>query len=74
MATFEVETIYYTPQGSVKTKECDLFDNKNNAIAYMKTKVNRTEMPKLGDIKDGIVKFLDDRGNVRQVVKFGQLN
>jgi hypothetical protein len=73
MATFEVETIYYTSQGGVKTKECDLFDSRNTALAYMRSKLSRSEMIKQGDIKDGVVKLLDERGNLRQVVKFGKL-
>lgn len=73
MATFEVETIYYTSQGGVKTKECDLFDSRNNALAYMRSKLSRSDMIKQGDVTDGLVKLLDDRGNLRQVVKFGKL-
>jgi hypothetical protein len=30
-------------------------------------------MIKQGDVTDGVVKLLDDRGNLRQVVKFGKL-
>lgn len=73
MATFEVETIYYTPQGGVKNKECDLFDSKKTALAYMRSKLNRTDMSKQGNITDGSVILLDDRGNVRQLIKFGEL-
>ncbi len=73
MATFEVETIHYTSLGGVKTKECDLFDSRKNALAYMRSKLSRSEMIKQGDIKDGIVKLLDERGNLRQLVKFGEL-
>jgi hypothetical protein len=72
--TFEVETVYYTPQGSIKTKECDLFDNRKKAVAYMQYKLNSIHgLVKQGDIKDGVVKLLDDRGVLKQVIKVGEL-
>lgn len=75
MATFEVETIHYNPQGGVKTKECDLFDNRKRAIEYMRSKINnRQGLLKQGDVKDGLVKLLDDRGALRQLIKFGELS
>jgi hypothetical protein len=72
--TFEVETTYYTPQGSVKTKECDLFDSKQKAVNHMRTKLNSVHgLIKQGDIKDGLVKLVDDKGMIKQTIKFGEL-
>ena len=74
MPTFEVEVIHYNPLGGVKAKECDLFDNKLRAIAYMRSKIsNRNGLIKQGDIKDGVVKLIDERGSLKQLIKFGEL-
>ncbi len=73
MATFEIETIEYNSYGSVK-KQFELFGTKKEAIQHMKNKVKeRNGLVQQGQIKDGEVKFFDDRGTVRRVVKFGQL-
>lgn len=72
--TFEVETIYYNPQGSVRTKEYDLFDTKKKAVNHMRSKLNSVHgLVKQGDIKDGLVKLVDERGMVKQVIKVGEL-
>jgi hypothetical protein len=72
--TFEVETTYYTPQGSIKTKECDLFDSRKKAVDHMRSKINSVNgLIKQGDIKDGLVKLVDDRGMLKQVIKVGEL-
>ncbi len=72
--TFEVETIYYNHQGGVRTKECDLFDSRKKAVNYMRYKLNNTTgLVKQGDIEDGLVKLIDDRGIVKQVIKVGEL-
>lgn len=72
--TFEVETTYYNTYGGVKTKECDLFDTKQKAVDHMRNKLNSiTGLLKQGDIKDGLVKLVDDRGMVKQVIKYGEL-
>ncbi len=72
--TFEVETTYYNTYGGIKTKEFDLFDTKQKAVDYMRSKLNSiTGLLKQGDIKDGLVKLVDDRGMVKQVIKYGEL-
>jgi|TARA_B110000503_G_scaffold137162_1_gene220893 hypothetical protein len=74
MSTYEVETIHYNPFGGVKNKECNLFDDKLRAIAYMRSKIiNRNGLVKQGDIKDGLVKLVDDRGSLKELIKFGEL-
>jgi hypothetical protein len=73
MATFEIETIEYNAHGNVK-KEFELFDSKRAAIQHMRNKIkDRHGFVQQGKVKDGEVKLLDDRGTVRQVIKFGQL-
>jgi hypothetical protein len=73
MATFEIETIEYNAHGSVK-KEFELFGSKNAAMQHMRNKIrDRHGLIQQGKVKDGEVKLLDDRGTVRQVIKFGQL-
>lgn len=73
MATFEIETIEYNAHGNVK-KEFELFGSKKAAIQHMRNKIkDRQGLTQQGQVKDGEVKFLDDRGTVRKVVKLGQL-
>lgn len=73
MATFEIETIEYNAHGNVK-KEFELFSSKNDAIKHMRNKIkDRHGLTQQGQVKDGEVKLLDDRGTVRKVIKFGQL-
>jgi hypothetical protein len=73
MATFEIATIEYNKHGSVK-KEFELFDSKKAAINHMRKKIkDRHGLLQVGKVKDGEVKLLDDRGTVRQEIKFGQL-
>ena len=73
MATFEIETIEYNRHGSVK-KECELFGSKKEAINHMRKKIkDRHGLLQRGEITDGEVKLLDDRGTVRQKIKFGQI-
>jgi hypothetical protein len=75
MATYEIETVYYTNGGGIKSKEFELFDNKNKAVKHMRSKLsNQNELIKQGDVKDGIVKLVDDRGMLKQVIKFGEVN
>lgn len=72
--TFEVETIYYNPQGGVRTKECDLFNTRKQAVNYMRTKLNSVYgLAKQGEIKDGLVKLVDERGMIKQVIKVGEI-
>lgn len=74
MTTYEVETVFYNNHGGVKTKNCDLFSSKNQAIKHMKQLVKgRTGFTKQGDIKDGNVVFVDDTGKVREHIRFGEL-
>lgn len=74
MATYEVETIHYNNFGGIQTKECDLFDSKTKAVKYAISKINnRGNLFKQGDIKDGLVKLIDDKGFLKQVIKFGEL-
>jgi hypothetical protein len=74
MATYEVETVYYNNNGGIKTKECDLFDNKKQAVNHMRSKVNSYHgLIKQGEVKDGMVKLVDDRGMLKQVIKFGEV-
>jgi|TARA_B110000908_G_scaffold91523_1_gene108621 hypothetical protein len=73
MATFEIEITDYTSHGNVK-KECELFDNKQAAITHMRNKIkDRHGLIQHGKVKDGEVRLLDERGTVRQVIRFGQL-
>lgn len=73
MATFEIETIEYNAHGNVK-KEFELFDSKRAAIQHMRNKIkDRHGLIQQGQIKDGEVKLLDDRGTVRKKIKLGQL-
>jgi hypothetical protein len=72
--TFEVETIYYNHQGGIRTKECDLFDSHQKAVNYMRNKLNNVHgLVKQGDVKDGLVKLVDERGMIKQVIKVGEL-
>tara|TARA_R110000772_G_scaffold1453_10_gene4977 strand:+ start:5674 stop:5901 length:228 start_codon:yes stop_codon:yes gene_type:complete len=75
MATYEVETIYYTNTGSIKTKEWDLFNNKKQAVNHMRAKLNSSSnsLTKQGKVSDGEVKLIDDRGITKQVIMFGEL-
>jgi len=74
MATYEVETVYYNNNGGIKTKEFDLFDNKKQAVNHMRSKLNSYHgLVKQGDVKDGIVKLVDERGILKQVIKFGEV-
>ena len=73
MATFEIETIEYNNYRSVK-KEFELFGSKKEAIQHMRNKIkDRHGLLQRGEIKDGEVKLLDDRGTVRKEIKFGQI-
>jgi len=73
MATFEIETIEYINNGNVK-KQFELFGSKKDAINHMKKKLkDRQGLSQVGKVKDGEVKLLDDRGTIRQEIKFGQL-
>jgi|SaaInl5LU_22_DNA_1037371.scaffolds.fasta_scaffold241845_1 hypothetical protein len=73
MATFEIETIEYKHNGNIK-KEFELFGSKKEAISHMRQKIkDRHGLSQVGKVKDGSVKLLDDRGTVRQEIKFGQL-
>lgn len=73
MATFEIETIEYRNNGNIK-KEFELFGSKKDAINHMRKKIKDRQYYQLvGKVKDGEVKLLDDRGTVRQEIKFGQL-
>lgn len=74
MPTFEVETIHYNPQGGIRTKECDLFDSKNKAVDRMREIVRSNQgLQQQGKVRDGQVTFIDDRGNVRHLIKIGQI-
>lgn len=74
MATYEVETVYYNNNGGIRSKEFDLFDNKKKAVKHMRTKVNDYHgLVKQGDIKDGMVKLVDEKGMLKQVIKFGEV-
>ena len=75
MATYEVETIYYTNTGGVKSKEWDLFNNKRQAVSHMRTKLNNSSygLTKQGKVADGEVKLIDDREITKQVIMFGEL-
>ena len=74
MSTYEVETVFYNNQGGVRTKECDLFSSKNQAIKHMKQLIkNRQGYTKKGNIQDGTVILLDDNGRVREQINFGEL-
>ena len=33
--TYEVETVFYNTHGGVKTKNCDLFSSKKQAVSHM---------------------------------------
>lgn len=73
MATFEIETIEYINNGNIK-KEFELFGSKKEAINHMRKKIkDRQYYQQVGKVKDGEVKLLDERGTVRQEIKFGQL-
>ena len=73
MATFEIITINYSAHGNV-TKEFEIFNSKQTAIMHMRNKIkDRHGLIQHGKVKDGEVRLLDERGTVRQVIKFGQL-
>ena len=71
--TFEVETIYYTNTGAIKSKEFDLFDSKSKAVKYMKRKLKTVEFQIQKDISGDTVNLVDHNGNIAQCVKVGEL-
>lgn len=71
--TFEVETIYYTNTGAIKTKEFDLFDSKRKAARYMKHKIEAVGFRVQKDNYSDAVNLLDEKGNVTQCVKIGEI-
>lgn len=72
--TFEVETVHYSQQGVVK-KTFDLFDSKNKAHKYMRDVIKEEQnmLHQQGKIRDGVIRLLDDKGMLRQVLTFSEL-
>jgi len=72
--TYEIETIFYNNLGGIRTKECELFDTKQKAIKHMNYKASKREhLKKQGAVKEGCIKFVDERGVVREEIKIGTL-
>ena len=72
--TYEIETIFYNNLGGIRTKEFELFDTKQKAIKHMRYKASKREhLKKRGAVKEGCVKFVDERGIVKEEIKIGIL-
>jgi|TARA_B110000858_G_scaffold24598_1_gene25071 hypothetical protein len=72
--TYEIETIFYNNLGGVRTREFELFDTRQQAIKHMRYKASKREhLKKQGAVKEGCVKFVDDRGIVKEEIKIGAL-
>jgi len=74
MTTYEVETVFYNSHGGIRTKNYDLFNNKNQAMKHMKQLVkSRQGFTKQGNVQDGSVAFVDEAGKVREQINLGEL-
>lgn len=70
---YEVEVIYYTNYGVIKSRESDLFSNSQQAISCMKQKLSDTIFHSPEKFSDGFIELVDDNGVVRQSIKVGVL-
>ncbi len=72
--TYEVETVFYNTHGGVKTKNCDLFSSKKQAVSHMHGQIKQKDyLVQRGKIKDGTVQLVDEHGKVREQLSLGEL-